>query len=1132
MEDTVVSVAVNGIKCIDPSVDGNEYLKEYLAKIFPVNGFKMVSGRGYSYGYFLLLRGDVDFIKTSPSNIKVKIKDGPETIDIENLLMVESWCSTPTETGPNDLMVIKLVDYRFVSMTNKTKHDIDPVPPLEKFCPPGSFLSSWESIINSYWDQSNLKTDSSNLSNNTDYPSVLIRDVQTKHSGSAWETLNDILDSISHRVFQTKDGYSIKKDSYLSTPLSQRTDGEAGRKLMGRELTKQQDQSEKIPFLPKKIKVRFRQLEGDFHHNNYVNDLIVEKDHSGDGTTLSTNTLDIPFWNIYDQASSDSSYYDDLQTLGEEIADRYFDSFDNHNKFNKSYFGAINIEHCPEANEIIWYHDLDDGAYKTKVKSIDLKNRSWPCIEDIDSTSDCYLICPPKGFMIPPMVDGVPGVKTGCCLFVIDKDSGAVSQVVDKDGKPIRATVYNIHEVFIPYNYHEAKRLKSGQLIVSYPHVDAIEGDLGTTTTTFNPTATTTLVPGGVYESDCIGFCEMVYSLTTNRWSVYSNQCSETTTTTTTSTTTTSTTPDPSTTTTTTTADPFCICSEEPTTTTTTADPSTTTTTTTGDPSTTTTTTTGIPVCECSFPTFCGDSSETRTFTQCSTIPNPHPNCDCVCTTTSTTTTSFDPNEPLPDDCEGQCIGCEWIFIAGGYNLIRRCCFGEGCSSCSPPTASGSPVSCDTVITPCRVQDTPVGVCTGGCTWFALPDSNGWVLINNSCSLSIAACECEIPSQVDSCVFAMTSCRVPGTTVDPSIHCDIFCATSSTTPDPGTTTTSTTSTTTTTPDPSTTTTTTTPVPGEVACCNTTTGVCFDVEDSVLGTFNCVNQGGEVFEGMTCEELFNSNQACTATTTTTPNPCLTECGWRWTPLTTTTTTEDPSTTTTLPPCTGGTCLWEALSINQEGNFTWTLTSGCTTPCDCPPPSSEPSGAGDTANTDCSLLPYATPNNRGADRPSGFWTQLFGCSNPTPGQDNPCICEQPDFDGQFLNQETRTDCDGFVLSGFNEIQDAPLTGACCDSLFSSCVEVTLEECAAYKGTYRGDGTGCSDPGICDPITTSPEPNCQGNCIATCNGQFYVISSSNCIEHSGDPCMCALGFIPCENSGETIGIACIQSGTLIPT
>jgi len=82
--------------------------------------------------------------------------------------------------------------------------------------------------------------------------------------------------------------------------------------------------------------------------------------------------------------------------------------------------------------------------------------------------------------------------------------------------------------------------------------------------------------------------------------------------------------------------------------------------------------------------------------------------------------------------------------------------------------------------------------------------------------------------------------------------------------------------------------------------------------------------------------------------------------------------------------------------------------------------------------------------------------------------------------------------------------PPTGACCTS--TGCQQLTSSACAAAAGTYNGDNTSCTTPGICAPPPTGAcciSGGCQQLTAAACAAASGVYNGDNSM--CGDPGIC---------------------------
>lgn len=380
------------VRCIIPT--SNRFIKKAAIQLaqkgIRVNGFRNPGGRDYGYGYFIICRDDVEALKTSTS-ISVTIHDDSSksvkadneedltsTIVIDNLILTETKDLIPGGEGGGDAVLIKLADYRFIFSQNKQRHDFDPFPPHEQFSSNQIFASSNIEGIRSYWNLTNILY----TTLNTDYvdmPDILLRDIQTPNTGSSWDQMNDILDLTSHTIYKTNSGFSILPNYLQGIFNDSLAESYSDRKMGFRN-----ENAAKLSFLPRKVNVRFRQLDSDFFNQT----LSFVKYYPGTDTTIPCLGRDIHVYNIFDPSHSNNAAYEtQLNNLADDLSTLFFDSYDNHNLRNAVYFGAIPFEPGPDAHCIEYYHDPIDDKYKTVVTSIDLRNHQFP---DFDRQLELY----------------------------------------------------------------------------------------------------------------------------------------------------------------------------------------------------------------------------------------------------------------------------------------------------------------------------------------------------------------------------------------------------------------------------------------------------------------------------------------------------------------------------------------------------------------------------------------------------------------------------------------------------------------------------------------------------------------------------------------------------------------------
>jgi len=355
----VVYVKVNDIYCYIP--EDEDIIEAIIASGLHINGFRNMGGRDYGFGNFLMSRADADTL-SDKNDITVTITDGHQTVTISNLLMESTKSLWPTD-GANDAILVKLVDYRFLSQKSERRLDYDVFPPHPKFAPDPSAATTIEDAIQDLWFDSNIYA-TPVLQGTQDYPNIMIRDAQIPNSGSSYDLMNDVLNLLSHGLYKTEQGFSVFKNSYTSGINSSLVNSNVARRL-----GEQQNQASDICDLPKRNRVKFRQLDNSIVNNH----LEFTFNYAGSEPVLPDVTKDIFVYNIYDPNHTGAvTYSAQLQSLGNQISDLFFESFPNDKKNNAVYFGVIPFEPCPDAHLIEYYHDVTDGVYKTLVKSIDV----------------------------------------------------------------------------------------------------------------------------------------------------------------------------------------------------------------------------------------------------------------------------------------------------------------------------------------------------------------------------------------------------------------------------------------------------------------------------------------------------------------------------------------------------------------------------------------------------------------------------------------------------------------------------------------------------------------------------------------------------------------------------------------
>ena len=425
----VVNVKVNGVSCIIPT--SNADLQETVIQSgLHVNGFKNPGGRNYGMGNFLLLKSDIPAIE-SATDISVTITDGHETVTIDKLLLADTVRFAPTDNS-GDVLLATLVDYRFLSQKMPQRLDVDPFPPHvkykdEDFLADEIFVETNQEGILAYWDNSNTTIDSGEVDiSEADFPSILFRDVLTPNTGSSWNQLNDILDLMSHQVYLREGGYAIVKNSFDTSENSLIVDSTDNKERL---MSKRYSDAGQLTFLPKKVNVRYRKLDCDFLNQC----LEVEKTYGGSEFTIASLIKDLNCYNMFDEEHEDADAYEmELNTLATELSNLYFGSFVNDQLYNAVYFGVVAFIPGPDCHILEYYHDATDNIYKTLIKSIELKDISFPeIITDLELLYHDYSCGRSRLFKAP--FGGIParqGLNPGVAECTLLKRKIDVNEIV------------------------------------------------------------------------------------------------------------------------------------------------------------------------------------------------------------------------------------------------------------------------------------------------------------------------------------------------------------------------------------------------------------------------------------------------------------------------------------------------------------------------------------------------------------------------------------------------------------------------------------------------------------------------------------------------------------------------------
>jgi hypothetical protein len=112
------------------------------------------------------------------------------------------------------------------------------------------------------------------------------------------------------------------------------------------------------------------------------------------------------------------------------------------------------------------------------------------------------------------------------------------------------------------------------------------------------------------------------------------------------------------------------------------------------------------------------------------------------------------------------------------------------------------------------------------------------------------------------------------------------------------------------------------------------------------------------------------------------------------------------------------------------------------------------------------------------------------------------------GATCNLTYEVNCSGTWKSGISSCAGNPCDGACCDG--ASC-SLTDEAGCVGPNVYKGDGTECTDPDICEP---------SGACCLPDFGGCSLMTSSNCSAaggtYDGDDTTCTPSPCPFGHGG----------------
>lgn len=326
------AATLNDILCVIPG-DG-------VAKNAFFFHFKADSASG---GEVFLYKKDLDSI--GRINLTLKMQTGDDVVTVKNLMITNTQL-IGVHQEPNALYRVTLHCPLF--FPQRMNLGIG-----ESFFPPVLFPDSWEAAMLQHWgavfggliDQTD-----------TDYPSILLSDVEFQNPVSGLEAFTSILNLASHSLYYDGEDYSIKKWSHVDTANETLADNNKSKLIL-----RKQDETTLATKMPTTVYVKFR--SGD----PSINPVQYDIDYAGN---LDNGNF---FKEIYVFNVADSSFSEgDRVTLATEIANLYFDSFiQQEAELNAIYFGVVPFEHSPNCHDIRIFHDLSDNTIKTMVMSVD-----------------------------------------------------------------------------------------------------------------------------------------------------------------------------------------------------------------------------------------------------------------------------------------------------------------------------------------------------------------------------------------------------------------------------------------------------------------------------------------------------------------------------------------------------------------------------------------------------------------------------------------------------------------------------------------------------------------------------------------------------------------------------------------
>ena len=367
---SVARTTLNGVGCINPLqyVESSpKILSALRATGLKFNGFEFKGGSEPGYAHLLLLQRDLTTAVTESITNTIVITDGLTTVTANNLLFVKSRNLFP-RSNENGLVIATFADTRFLSNNWKESDTTDPFPVHDFINTEGdTFESTWADAIDDYWDKSNIQFASGSLVDaNASYPTNLIKDVNTAFGDSYWETLNQIMDAIAHRIYKTASGFEIIHHGYTNSVNTAKATA-----FTNNLIAKTNNLSADYVRIPESIDVKFPKISSnqldDYHTINRT-----YSTYGGSSNTISGTKKEVYLWNLYDPNDPDAStHLTYITSLANDVADLHFEAYDNHKLNDAVYFGVIDFSPGPDCDLISYYQDLNTFAYQTLVRSID-----------------------------------------------------------------------------------------------------------------------------------------------------------------------------------------------------------------------------------------------------------------------------------------------------------------------------------------------------------------------------------------------------------------------------------------------------------------------------------------------------------------------------------------------------------------------------------------------------------------------------------------------------------------------------------------------------------------------------------------------------------------------------------------